>query len=139
MLIDPAQLPHLAVPFMNEDHAEEARLVNAVGDEVESFRAGRSSRAQVTAAMEALYLHTRAHFSREEAAMAEASFPAQSFHQAEHVRLLGEMGEAERKFREAGGADELAAYVTAIPALLAQHIETMDTVTARYVAEWRGG
>jgi len=70
--------------------------------------------------------------------MREASFPALSFHQAEHVRTLGELGEAERRFRETDDAGALAAYLATVPAWLAQHIETMDTVTARYVAEWGG-
>lgn len=138
MLIDPAQLPHLPVSFMNEDHVEEARLLNAAGDALARFQAGAASRADVTAALEALYLHTRAHFSREEAAMMAASFPAYSFHQAEHVRTLGELDEAERRFREAGGAEELAAYLATVPGWLAQHIETMDSATARYMAEWGG-
>lgn len=138
MLIDPDQLPRLAVPFMNEDHAEEARLLNTAGEKLEQLQAGTASKADVMAALEALYLHTRAHFSREEAAMEEASFPAYSFHQADHVRTLGELGEAERKFRETGAAAELAAYLATVPGWLAQHIETMDTVTARYVAEWGG-
>ena len=80
MLIDPDQLPRLAVPFMNEDHAEEARLLNAAADQAEAFGAGRSSADQVAAAMESLYQHTRMHFTREETAMVEASFPAYSFH-----------------------------------------------------------
>ncbi len=138
MLIDPQQLPRLAVPFMNEDHAEEARLLNVASETLDQFRSGAAGKPAVTAALEALYLHTRAHFAREEAAMMEASFPAYSFHQAEHVRTLGELGEAERKFRETGAADPLAAYLATVPAWLAQHVETMDTVTARYVAEWGG-
>jgi hemerythrin len=138
MLIDPALLPHLAVPFMNEDHVEEARLLNAAGDAVEALLAGRAGADAVKAALEALYIHTRAHFAREESAMLDASFPAYTFHQADHVRTLGEMGEAERKFRESGKADDLSAYLATVPDWLRQHIETMDTVTARYVAEWGG-
>ncbi len=138
MLIDPDQLPRLAVPFMNDDHVEEARLLNAAGEKLAQLQAGQLGQPEVTAALEALYLHTRAHFGREETAMMEASFPAYTFHQAEHVRTLGELGEAERKFRETGAADALAAYLATVPGWLAQHIETMDTVTARYVAEWGG-
>jgi len=138
MLLDPAQLKRLAIPFMNADHAEEARLLNVAADLVEGFRTGTAGLEQVTAALDALYLHTRAHFAREEAAMRDASFPAYSFHQAEHVRILGELGEAERKFREGKDAEVLAAYLATVPAWLAGHIETMDAATARYVSEWGG-
>jgi hemerythrin len=136
MLIDPDQIPRLAVPFMNEDHAEEARLINAAADRVEEFRAGKASAERVAGAMEALYAQTRAHFAREETAMVDASFPAYSFHQAEHVRILGELGEAERRFRETRDAPTLAAYLTTLPPWLGQHIQSMDAVTARYVSEW---
>ncbi len=138
MLIDPERLPRLAVPFMNEDHAEEARLINAASDQVEALRAGKGGPDEVKGALEALYAHTRAHFAREESAMLEASFPALSFHQAEHVRILGELGEAERRFRESGQGEPLAAYLATFPSWFEQHIASMDTVTARYVAEWGG-
>ena len=92
MLIDPERLPRLPVAFMNQDHADEARLLNAAGGAVEAYRAGGAAKDQVKAALEALYVHTRAHFAREESAMVDASFPAYSFHQAEHVRILGELG-----------------------------------------------
>jgi hemerythrin len=138
MLVDPAQLPRLTVRFMNEDHAEEARLLNAAGDAVDAHRAGKTGPEAVTAALEALYVHTRAHFSREEKAMLDASFPAYSFHQAEHVRILGELDEAERGFRETKDGAALAQYLGTLPEILGQHIQSMDGVTARYVSEWGG-
>lgn len=138
MLIDPERLPRLAVPFMNQDHAEEARRINAVADEIDALRAGKGGRDRVQVALEALYQHTRAHFTREESAMAKASFPAYSFHQAEHVRLLGELGEAQRRFRETGEGEPLAAYLATFPSWFEQHVTSMDAVTARYVAEWGG-
>jgi hemerythrin len=138
MLIDPDQVPHLAVQFMNEDHAEEARLVNAAADRLEALRSGQATAAEVKAALESLYVHTREHFAREETAMRDASFPAFSFHQAEHVRILGELGEAERRFAEGGAIEELGAYLATLPPWLDQHIRSMDAVTARYVAEWGG-
>jgi hemerythrin len=138
MLIDPERLPRLAVPFMNEDHLQEARLINAAADRLEELRAAKVGVAQVNAALDAVYVHSREHFAREEAAMMEASFPAYTFHQAEHVRMLGELGEAERRFRESGKIDELAAYLAAFRTWFEQHIASMDSVTARYVAEWGG-
>jgi len=138
MLIDPDRLPHLAVPFMNQDHAEESRLINVAADQVEAFREGKVGPDAVRSALEALYAHTRAHFSREEAAMLEASFPAYAFHQAEHVRILGELGEAERRFKESGEGERVARYLSGFPRWFEQHINSMDAVTARYVAEWGG-
>jgi hemerythrin len=70
--------------------------------------------------------------------MQNASFPAFSFHQAEHVRTLSELGEAERSFREGGEPEELRAFVRTLPAWLSRHIESMDTASARYISEWGG-
>lgn len=136
MLIDPERLPRLAVPFINQDHAQEARLINAAAERLDELRAGKAGRDQVNAALDALYVHTREHFGREESAMTEASFPAYSMHQAEHVRILGELGEAQRRFQESGNGDELTAYLASFPTWFEQHIVSMDAVTARYVAEW---
>jgi hemerythrin len=137
-LVDPARLPRLPVPFMNEEHAEEARRVNLVGEALDAFDAGRAEQAAVVAAMDELYAQARAHFAHEETAMRDSSFPAFAFHQAEHERTLSELGVAQRKFREDGDADELRAFVQTLPAWLTRHIETMDTVSARYLAEWGG-
>ncbi len=138
MLLDPAGLKRLPVSFMNADHADAARLLNAAAELVEAFRAGTAGAEQVAAAVAALYLHTRAHFAGEEAAMTESSFPAHTLHRAEHVRVLEELGQAERTFREGGDAEALAAYLAAFPAWLDEHIRTMDAAAARYVAEWGG-
>lgn len=138
MLLDPARLPRLPVTFMNADHAEEARLLDAADDLAAAFRAGTAGAAAVIAALDALYVHTRAHFEREEAAMRDSSFPGYSFHQAEHVRLLGELGEVERAFREEEDAVKLSAFLASIPGWLTGHIDEMDAATARYLAEWGG-
>lgn len=123
---------------MNADHADEARLLNAAAELIEAFRAGTAGAEQVAAALGALYVHTRAHFAGEETAMVESSFPAFTSHRAEHVRILEELGQAERTFREGRDAEALAAYLATVPEWLEDHIRTMDAATARYVAEWGG-
>ena len=137
-IIDPDRLARLPIAFMNDDHGEEARRVNAVGETLDALDAGRGDRAAVVAALEALYAHTQAHFSREEEAMVASSFPATSFHRADHERTLSEIGEAERQFKEGGEAEELRTFVQTLPGWLSRHIDTMDSVTARYLAEWGG-
>jgi hemerythrin len=136
MLLDPAGIKRLPVSFMNADHADEARLLNAAAEAVQAFRAGTAGAEQVAAALGALYLHTRAHFAGEEAAMTRSSFPAYTFHRAEHVRILEELGQVERTFREGRDAEALAANLATVPGWLEEHIRTMDAVTARYLAEW---
>ena len=52
------------------------------------------------------------------------------------MRILGELGEAERRFKESGEGEPVARYLSGFPRWFEQHINSMDAVTARYVAEW---
>src|SRR6266542_2702053 len=113
--LDPALLPDLPIPFMNEDHVREVALVN----DLEA----------------ALAVHTREHFLREEAMMREARFPAYPAHKGEHDRVLAEMDAEARAFRARGDAARLSRYLgESLPAWYVNHVRTMDVVTASFVA-----
>lgn len=134
-LVDLAAIPKVQLPFMNEDHAEEARLLNALADALADLRAGTGSRDDVLGRWAALERHTREHFERENEAMRKAAFHAYPMHAGEHERVLEEMAGEARAFAEAGDAERLWTYVTqAVPAWFVRHIVTMDQVTARFVS-----
>jgi hemerythrin len=134
-LIDLAAIPQVPVPFMNEDHAEEARLVNALADALAAMRAGQGSKADVLDRWQALERHTREHFEREDEAMRRVAFHAYPLHAGEHERVLAEMAAEAGAFARSGDAERLWIYVTqAVPAWFVRHIQTMDQVTARFVA-----
>ena len=133
--LDIDALPQVAVAFMNEDHREEARLLNAVTAALTAVCDGRGGRAEVTRTWRALEQHTRAHFAREERAMIQTNFPPFEVHRAEHELVLAAMEAELRAFEEGGEAERLTRYVdSAMPDWLHRHIETMDFVTARYLA-----
>ena len=132
--LDIDALPQVAVGFMNEDHREEARLLNAV-----------------TAALSALCEGRRA--GGGDAGLARAGAPHPGALRAGGARhgpdrlpaLRGAPGRARaRALRHGGGAERLrggrrggrlARYVEiAMPAWFLRHIETMDFVTARFLA-----
>ena len=134
-IVDAEALPRVALQFMNEDHLEEARLLNALGDAIAALRTGQGTPAAVLDLFAAFDAHTREHFAREEAAMQQARFPPLPVHKAEHDMVLAEMAEEGRRFRERHDADRLWAYVSqAVPAWFLGHIQSMDAVTARFVA-----
>jgi hemerythrin len=134
-IVDPERIPQVSLAFMNEDHAEEARLLNRLAEAVAAHRAGQGSAAAVLERFSALDHHTRAHFAREEAAMQRAHFPPLPVHKGEHELVLTEMAEEGRRFRDSGDADRLWAYVSqAVPSWFLGHIQSMDLVTARFVA-----
>lgn len=134
-IVNVDSLPQVALGFMNEDHREEARLLNELGDALSAFRRDRGDDAAVLERLAAFEAHTRAHFVREEAAMRRAGFAPYPVHKAEHDHVLAELEIETRRFRERGEAERLWAYVSqAIPAWLVGHIESMDYVTARFLA-----
>ncbi len=135
MIVDVESLPQVALGFMNDDHREEARLLNELGDALSALREGRGDAAAVLAGLAAFDAHTRAHFVREEAAMQRAGFAPYPVHKAEHDHILAELDREATRFRERGDAERLWGYVSqAFPAWLVGHVESMDYVTARFLA-----
>jgi hemerythrin len=134
--IDPTTIPDLPIPFMNEDHAREADLVNALEEALAAHGSGPVGTLDVILEkLSVLAVHTRDHFLREESMMRQARFPAYPVHKAEHDRVLAEMDREARRFRERGDAERLARYLfDALPAWFTHHVRTMDVVTARFVA-----
>jgi hemerythrin len=134
-IVEVDAIPRVAMPFQNEDHVAEARLLNRAADALSAHRDGRASAADVLAPVEALLAHTREHFAREDAVMLETGFPPYPVHQGEHARVLAGMQAEVEAFRAGGDAGRLWTYLTqAVPEWFVQHIETMDAVTAQFVA-----
>jgi hemerythrin len=130
--IDLDRLPRLPVPFMNTDHAQEARLLNELDAALAVHRRGEGALGSVVEKLSLLAVHMRDHFLREESMMREAHFPAYPVHKAEHDRVLAEMNAEARAFREQGDAERLGRYLhDRLPAWFSDHVRTMDLVTAR--------
>ena len=133
-------IPQVALPFMNDDHREEARLLNEAIDAAPAPREGKKPVEAVLHAFEALLQHTQEHFGREEEAMRQVGFPPYPMHKGEHDRVIDEMEAEETHFRETGDTGRLLAYLSeAVPAWFVSHIQSMDAVTAQAVTLRRGG
>jgi hemerythrin len=134
-LVDLDAIPQVPLDFVNADHREEARLLNAVAEAVDALDAGRAAAATALESLAALRDHTAAHFGREDDAMRRTGFPAFPVHHAEHVRVLAELDDEIRRFAATGDVARLRAWVLGdVPEWFRNHIETMDLVTARFVA-----
>jgi hemerythrin len=137
-LVDPDQLPRVALAFQNDDHDHEAFLLNALADAIERHRAG-GPREELLPRLDALVAHTREHFEREDEAMRRTGFPAYPVHHGEHQRVLGELEAELQAFRDRGDVDRLWAYVSqALPGWFVHHIRSMDAVTGQFVVAQGG-
>src|SRR6266540_4476159 len=133
--LDPALLPDLPIPFMNEDHVRAVALVNDLEAALAAHARGEGTLGPILERLSLLAVHTREHFLREEAMMREARFPAYPAHKGEHDRVLAEMDAEARAFRARGDAARVSRYLgESLPAWYVNHVRTMDVVTASFVA-----
>ena len=134
-MIEFANVPKVAFDEMNLVHAEEVELLNRV----EALLDTGASEEALSEALETLFEHTRAHFANEERLMRESGFPAYDMHKAEHDRVLNAFQLLMMDWRTQKDNGLIRDYVCAeTPQWLHQHIATMDTVTARFIALAQG-
>lgn len=120
----PAPSVELGVPLMDDDHAHLEHLLATVGT------VDDGDLARLLAEIEA---ETRAHFAREEELMRECQAPVLHCHILQHELFLSQFSIG----HEAARTGELAALRRflgfALPGLLAEHVNTVDRVTAEFL------
>jgi len=112
---------NVGVDFMDADHADAARLINALADAQGDER---------VALLERFIDHCRHHFAREEELMAQSGFFALGCHKGEHQRVLIELEAVLDTLRS--GGDIGAYFQKDLPQWLMIHRNTMDAVTAHH-------
>lgn len=134
-MIDFARVPKVAFDEMNGVHAEEVEQLNRI----EAMLDAGACEAELSEALEALFEHTRAHFANEERLMKEVGFPPYEMHKSEHDRALNEFQLVMMEWRNRKENDALRNYICSeVPQWLHQHIATMDTATANFIAMVKG-
>ncbi len=117
------------VPAIDDDHK---KLFALMGDIFSSASHGADA---ISRAVGALASYTREHFSREEASMAEAHYPALSDHQYEHEHLVFQLETLINRLMTSGPEaidGELAKFLTD---WLGNHIMKFDVKFASYLRE----
>lgn len=129
-MIYEAQLPRVALDGMNDTHLEELIVINAIS----AALAARDENA-VTEGLKQLVEHTHEHFAGEEQMMIAQAFPPYPMHKGEHDRALEVLHAVVGAWSEQHNFDLLARYIDhELPRWVIHHIETMDTVTANFLA-----
>lgn len=136
MLLDIDTLPLVEMTFMNDVHTEDVHLINRLFETLLAYENEPTEKnaLEVDAVFEAWYTHTVTHFEGEEEKMKESGFPPYAMHKAEHDRALGEMKHLFDTWKETRESKPLKIYlIEVLPHWLLTHIQTMDTVTARFL------
>ena len=134
-LIDQQDLPQVAMQFMNEVHAEDVDIINALYALVLIYEKEPSdaNALKVNSQYQKWFEHTVAHFQGEEEQMRELCFPPYPMHKGEHDNALRVMDDVFRSWQTSKDIGIIKSYMTQqlVPWLM-QHIQTMDTVTAQF-------
>ena len=125
------QLPMVAIPSMNDTHLEEMLIINRL-----EAAARNNNIDEVSETLKELLEHTAMHFFDEEDLMEEALFPALQTHKNEHDRHLKELNSIIKYFAERKDPKAISAYVEGnLISWSIHHMETMDSVMAKYLEE----
>lgn len=123
-------IPQVMVPSMNATHAEEVEIVRQLAAALQT-----DDEAALEEAARAFAEHVEVHFTREEDNMRAHHFPPYPIHKSEHDRMRAIVRELCAGWRTPEGRAALARFVNEeFPAWLVQHVSTLDTVTAQYLA-----
>jgi hemerythrin len=115
------ELHALRFPEMDETHREFIELL---------ARAQGAPDAELPGCLDRLLEHTRAHFARESGMMEACGLSSQAEHEAEHARILAELGQM-RSRAASGRTAFVRAYITdAMPDWFRTHLATMDSELA---------
>lgn len=127
-------LPKVVFDEMNEVHAQEVELINALQPLLDN-----NDIEAIEQQLDLLFQHTIDHFQNEQRLMQEVGFPAYIMHKTEHDRVLNEMQLVVMDWRTRKDNEILETYFfKTIPIWLALHIASMDTITAQFICMHKG-
>lgn len=124
------QLPQVAVESMNATHAEELNLIAGLLRSLE-----QDDVPGVMQAATAFAVHVEEHFAREERLMEQYGFPPYPIHKHEHEQMRPLVAQACANVDTPQGREELRRFIEQqfLP-WLENHVATMDTATAHFLA-----
>ncbi len=129
------QIPQVAVDAMNRTHQEEVALVNALARLLQEAEPAPPDTEAVDRALQEWIEHTRAHFERENRWMEEYGFPAYPVHAQEHARVLEQLQAVASSWQQDRETGPLVEFVFELwPQWFLHHVNTMDSVTARFLS-----
>jgi hemerythrin len=128
--------PQVALDFMNRDHAE----FDALREKLLALLPMHPPASEVDNLLEAMLEHTRHHFAAEELLMQETRFPPYPMHKGEHDSVLADMAARIENWKRERDVPELRGWLDkTVGDWFVTHINTMDFITAGFIAKQKKG
>ena len=137
MLIDFEKFPKVDMENMNDVHENDIKIINELNDLIENYISNESEElfSKLDEKYEEWLNHTIEHFSGEEKMMIEKKFPPYAVHKQEHDNVLNAMKNVQKDLRKTKSAAGVKNFVqNGLVRWLVNHVQTMDTVTARFLS-----
>ncbi len=137
MLIDFEKFPKVDMENMNDVHENDIKIINELNDLIENYISNESEElfSKLDEKYEEWLNHTIEHFSGEEKMMIEKKFPPYAVHKQEHDNVLNAMKNVQEDLRKTKSAAGVKNFVqNGLVRWLVNHVQTMDTVTARFLS-----
>lgn len=129
-MINFSELPLVALDFMNQDHQHAVDLINDIEKHYEL-----ADVSAVEVGLGLLQKHCIEHFAHEEKEMRSYSFPPYQVHKQEHDRVLMELDMVIKQLNNHRDLTKISGYLkNEFPTWFAQHLATMDRMTAQFIA-----
>ena len=133
--IDEKILPQVGAAFMQLEHDQILHRLKGLETLIARLEAGESLTLQITTNIDGMIEHTRSHFLREEQNMERYHYLPRKTHKAEHDEFLAEMTTARDQWQKTQNLSALKLYfLVQVPAWFMQHLNSMDLLTARFLA-----
>ncbi|MBI3285389.1 MAG: hemerythrin domain-containing protein [Burkholderiales bacterium] len=118
----------LSYAAMDETHKEFVALCAALSE---------NNPASFLTRLDALIVHSIAHFEQENRWMEETAFPPAACHRQEHDTVLEVMQEVRRRIAD-GETDLAERLAEELPHWFEHHVDTMDNMLARFMLSNQG-
>ncbi|HEY9051410.1 MAG TPA: hemerythrin family protein [Gammaproteobacteria bacterium] len=136
LILDPVNIPQLALESMNKVHREEVVLINQLAALLQQAKDHQADNAAITENLHEWVQHTREHFAGEERLMMDYGFPAYAFHASEHERVMAQIQSLQNQWLDRNEIKPLYEFVFSNwPRWFNDHVNSMDRVTAEFISQ----
>ena len=129
------QVEYMDLEEMQETHEDEIKILNEVEQLASKYGMDKSNLSELEAKLDEYIAHVKAHFSNEEVLMEKHDFPHFEMHKMAHDMFLMDLNYAIRQWKEFHDIDKIINFVYKSPEWIVMHINSVDAVTARYLAQ----
>lgn len=134
-MIDPNQLPQVALECLHQDHLDVAAMLNQLIDDL----GGAAEDEVLTTRFDALIKHCADHFFCEEKQMGSFKYPKLDEHKVEHERMVAEVAAVRQQWQSSHDRVGLKHYLAAtFTPWLVDHIQTLDVEGAQFIHDAGG-